>query len=211
MRISDWSSDVCFSDFTLAQDGNRRAALVNLLWHEREHLIGALLLGNNLVNILASALATSLLITIFGEAGVVYATLVMTVLVLVFSEVLPKTYALQNADRAALTVAPVLRFVVAALKPVSLVIQFAVRATLRLFGVEVHQALTAEATEEQLRGAIELHQGEGEEERHERAMLRSILDLGDVWVEEIMIHRKDVLAIDVDQPAAKIEIGRAHV
>src|SRR3546814_20313809 len=84
---------------TLAQDGNRRAALVNLLWHEREHLIGALLLGNNLVNILASALATSLLITIFGEAGVVYATLVMTVLVLVFSEVLPKTYALQNADR----------------------------------------------------------------------------------------------------------------
>src|SRR3546814_7845024 len=91
-------------------------------------------MGNNLVNILASALATSLLITIFGEAGVVYATLVMTVLVLVFSEVLPKTYALQNADRAALTVAPVLRFVVAALKPVSLVIQFAVRATLRLFG-----------------------------------------------------------------------------
>src|SRR3546814_16357193 len=88
---------------TLAQDGNRRAALVNLLWHEREHLIGALLLGNNLVNILASALATSLLITIFGEAGVVYATLVMTVLVLVFSEVLPKTYALQNADRAAPT------------------------------------------------------------------------------------------------------------
>src|SRR3546814_3433132 len=81
---------------TLAQDGNRRAALVNLLWHEREHLIGALLLGNNLVNILASALATSLLITIFGEAGVVYATPVMTVLVLVFSEVLPKTYALQN-------------------------------------------------------------------------------------------------------------------
>src|SRR3546814_3891841 len=123
--------------------------------------------------------------------------------VLVFSEVLPKTYALQNADRAALTVAPVLRFVVAALKPVSLVIQFAVRATLRLFGVEVHQALTAEATEEQLRGAIELHQGEGEEERHERAMLRSILDLGDVWVEEIMIHRTDGLAID--------EIGRAHV
>src|SRR3546814_15338740 len=55
---------------TLAQDGNRRAALVNLLWHEREHLIGALLLGNNLVNILASALATSLPITIFGEAGV---------------------------------------------------------------------------------------------------------------------------------------------
>src|SRR3546814_8177310 len=123
----------------------------------------------------------------------------MTVLVLVFSEVLPKTYALQNADRAALTVAPVLRFVVAALKPVSRGIQFAVRATLRLFGVEVHQAPTAEATEEQLRGAIELHQGAGEEERHERARLRPILERGEDWGEEMRIHRKHVLAIDVDQ------------
>lgn len=188
----------------LARTGNHRATLVNELWHEREHLIGTLLLGNNLVNILASALATSLLIAYFGEAGVVYATLVMTVLVLVFSEVLPKTYALQDADRVALAVAPLLRLLVTVLKPLSLVIQFMVRATLALFGIEVRQALTAEASEEQLRGAIELHQGEGEEERHERAMLRSILDLGDVWVEEIMIHRKDVGAIDVDQPPAKI-------
>ncbi|HEY9548369.1 MAG TPA: HlyC/CorC family transporter [Kiloniellaceae bacterium] len=188
----------------LARSGNHRATLVNELWHEREHLIGTLLLGNNLVNILASALATSLLIAFFGEAGVVYATLVMTVLVLVFSEVLPKTYALQDADRVALAVAPLLRVLVTVLKPLSLVIQLMVRATLALFGIEVRQALTAEASEEQLRGAIELHQGEGEEERHERAMLRSILDLGDVWVEEIMIHRKDVGAIDVDQPPAKI-------
>jgi Mg2+/Co2+ transporter CorB len=188
----------------LAQGGNHRAVVVNRLWHEREHLIGALLLGNNLVNILASALATSALIAIFGDTGVVYATLAMTALVLIFAEVLPKTYALQNADRAALAVAPVLSVFVTLLKPFSLVIQLFVRATLSLFGIEVRHALTAEATEEQLRGAIDLHQGEGEEERHEREMLRSILDLGDVWVEEIMIHRKDVVAIDVDQPPAKI-------
>ena len=188
----------------LAQSGNHRANIVNHLWHEKEHLIGALLLGNNLVNILASALATSALIALFGEAGVVYATLAMTVMVLVFSEVLPKTYALQNADRTALAVAPVLRVIVTVLKPFSLVIQMVVRVALKLFGVEVRHALTAEASEEQLRGAIDLHQGEGEEERHEREMLRSILDLGDVWVEEIMVHRKDVLAIDVDQPATKI-------
>ncbi|MEQ9608896.1 MAG: HlyC/CorC family transporter [Kiloniellaceae bacterium] len=188
----------------LAQSGNPRATTVNHLWHEKEHLIGALLLGNNLVNILASALATSALIAVFGDTGVVYATLGMTVLVLVFAEVLPKTYALQNADRTALAVAPALRIIVAVLKPFSLVIQMVVRAALSLFGVEVRHALTAEASEEQLRGAIDLHQGEGEEERHEREMLRSILDLGDVWVEEIMIHRKDVVAIDVDQPPAKI-------
>jgi len=188
----------------LAQSGNHRATMVNHLWHEKEHLIGALLLGNNLVNILASALATSVLIALFGDTGVVYATLGMTILVLVFAEVLPKTYALQNADRTALAVAPALRIIVAVLKPFSLVIQMVVRAALTLFGVEVRHALTAEASEEQLRGAIDLHQGEGEEERHEREMLRSILDLGDVWVEEIMIHRKDVVAIDVDQPPAKI-------
>jgi len=188
----------------LAQSGSHRASLVNDLWHEKEHLIGAILLGNNLVNILASALATSLLITIFGEAGVVYATLAMTVLVLVFAEVLPKTYALQNADRAALAVAPALRFVVTVLKPFSLVIQLVVRTALSFFGIEVRHALTAEASEEQLRGAIDLHQGEGEEERHEREMLRSILDLGDVWVEEIMVHRKDVVAIDVDLSPAEI-------
>ena len=188
----------------LAQAGNHRANVVNDLWHEKEHLIGAILLGNNLVNILASALATSVLIALFGEAGVVYATLAMTVLVLIFAEVLPKTYALQNAERAALAVAPVMHVIVVVLKPFSLVIQMIVRAALRRFGVEVHQALTTEASEEQLRGAIDLHQGEGEEERHEREMLRSILDLGDVWVEEIMIHRKDVVAIDVDLPPAKI-------
>ncbi len=188
----------------LAQSGNHRANMVNDLWHEKEHLIGSILLGNNLVNILASALATSVLIGWFGEAGVVYATLDMTVLVLVFSEVLPKTYALQNADRAALAVAPVMHVIVKLLKPLSLVIQMVVRASLSVFGIEVRHALTAEASEEQLRGAIDLHQGEGEEERHEREMLRSILDLGDVWVEEIMVHRKDVVAIDIDQPPAKI-------
>lgn len=188
----------------LAQSGNHRANMVNDLWHEKEHLIGTILLGNNLVNILASALATSVLIGWFGEAGVAYATLAMTLLVLVFAEVLPKTYALQNADRTALAVAPVMHFIVKLLKPLSMVIQMVVRAALSIFGIEVRHALTAEASEEQLRGAIDLHQGEGEEERHEREMLRSILDLGDVWVEEIMVHRKDVVAINVDQPPAKI-------
>jgi len=190
----------------LAQSGDHRAIMVNDLWHQKEHLIGSILLGNNLVNILSSALATSALIALFGDAGVVYATLGMTVLVLIFAEVLPKTYALQNADRAALAVAPAMHIIVMILKPFSLVIQIVVRATLKGFGIEVRHALTAEHSEEQLRGAIDLHQGEGEgeEEKHEREMLRSILDLGDVWVEEIMIHRKDVVAINVDQPPAKI-------
>ena len=90
----------------LEQDGNRRARVVNYLLTIRERFIGAILLGNTLANIAASALATSLFLTVFGEEGVVYATIVMTVIVVLFAEVLPKTYAILNADRMALAVAP---------------------------------------------------------------------------------------------------------
>ena len=83
----------------LSREGNHRARLVDRLWNRKDRLIGAILLGNNLVNITASALATSVLIQIFGDAGVAYATLAMTLLVLIFAEVLPKTYAIHHADR----------------------------------------------------------------------------------------------------------------
>ncbi|WP_282604232.1 HlyC/CorC family transporter [Pelagibius sp. Alg239-R121] len=189
---------------TLEQDGNHRAAVVNRLWERKERLIGAILLGNNLVNISASALTTSLMIGWFGEAGVAYATLGMTLLVLIFAEVLPKTYALHNADKSALAVAPLLRPIVLVLGPITLTIQWIVRSTLKLFGIDLSASLAEDVAEEELRGAIDLHSGIGEEIRHERQMLRSILDLGDVEVEEIMTHRKNVVAIDVDQPPAKI-------
>src|SRR5262249_17431357 len=86
--------------------GGRRAPLANRLRAHMEQVIGAVLLGNNAVNILASALATSVLIRLFGGHGVAYATAVMTVLIVVFAEVLPKTYAINNADNLALSVAP---------------------------------------------------------------------------------------------------------
>ncbi len=191
---------------SLEQAGDPRAKLVNKLLDQKDRLIGAILLGNNLVNILASALATSLLIGIFGEAGVIYATIAMTLLVLIFAEVLPKTYAIHNADALSLTVAPIVRVFVIILGPITRAIQLIVRAIFRIFGIELHPKLSASATEEELRGVIDLHagEGEGEEERHEREMLRSILDLADVWVEEIMVHRKDVVALSVDQPPERI-------
>jgi Mg2+/Co2+ transporter CorB len=188
----------------LAQQGDHRAALVNRLFDRKERLIGAILLGNNLVNIMASALATSLLIGAFGEAGVAYATLAMTLLILIFAEVLPKTYAIHNADRMALAVAPIMRPLVVVLGPITLTVQAIVRATLRIFGVKGALALGPDLIEAELRGAIDLHAGEGEEVRHEREMLRSILDLGDVVVEEIMTHRRSVVTIDADQPPARI-------
>ncbi len=186
------------------QAGDHKAGLVNRLLDRKDRLIGSILLGNNLVNILASALATSALIGIFGDAGVAYATVGMTLLVLIFAEVLPKSYAIHNADRLALGVAPILRPLVVIFWPVTFAVQVIVRLTLRLMGLQYEPEFAAGASEEELRGAIDLHTGEGDEEMHERQMLRSILDLADVEVEEIMVHRKNLIAIDVDQPPADI-------
>ncbi len=187
----------------LAKQGNRQADLVKRLRVHKERLIGTILLANNLVNILASALATSMLIGFFGDSGVAYATAIMTLLVLIFAEVLPKTYAINNANRTALAVAPTMRLLVAALSPFTHTVQVVVKATLRLFGSDT-AADIGMTSADVLRGAIDLHAGPGEAVKHERAMLRSILDLDQVEVGEIMVHRKDVVTIDADQPPSAI-------
>jgi len=187
----------------LEHDGDRKAALVNRLRDEQESLIGAILLGNNLVNILASALATGILISLFGQAGIVYATVGMTLLVLVFAEILPKTFALRTADRTAPAIAPLLNVVVALLSPFTRMIAILVQGTLSLIGVRSHQTdgISAEA---ELLGAIALHDGKKTAVKHERAMLRSVLDLDDVQVSEIMTHRNDVVALEADQPVKSL-------
>tara|TARA_Y100000589_G_scaffold318030_1_gene344894 strand:+ start:359 stop:1627 length:1269 start_codon:yes stop_codon:yes gene_type:complete len=187
----------------LEHDGDRKAALVNRLRDEQESLIGAILLGNNLVNILASALATGILISLFGQAGIVYATVGMTLLVLVFAEILPKTFALRTADRTAPAIAPLLHVVVALLSPFTRMIAILVQGTLSLIGVRSHQTdgISAEA---ELLGAIALHDGNKTAVKHERAMLRSVLDLDDVQVSEIMTHRNDVVALEADQPVTAL-------
>jgi Mg2+/Co2+ transporter CorB len=186
-----------------AKEGNKRAGLVNKIRDKKDRMIGALLLGNNLVNILASALATSVLIQLFGEAGVVYATLVMTMLVLIFSEVLPKTYALHHANTMALFIAPIMKVVIFVLAPFVDMITAIVRVVLKMFGVDISLVQSGSHLE-LLRGAIEMHEGEDKETQEQRAMLRSILDLADVEVGEIMTHRKNVEMIDAEQSLDKI-------
>jgi magnesium and cobalt exporter, CNNM family len=188
----------------LEQDGNRRAKIVTYLLSIRERLIGAILLGNSLANIAASALATSLFLALFGEAGVAYATVVMTVLVVLFAEVLPKTYAIVNADRMALFVAPAVRFVVAVLAPVTRAMQFLVRHTLRLFGASVGEDVEVLSAHEELRGAINLHHKEGGVVKIDRDMLGGVLDLRELTVSDIMVHRTTMDAIDVDLPTEQV-------
>ena len=184
-------------------DGDERAKLVNKIRRKKDRMIGALLLGNNLVNIMASALATSVLIKLFGETGVVYATLIMTMLVLIFAEVLPKTYALHHADSMSMRIAPIIRVVVFVFAPITEMVTWVVRRVLALFGVDISK-VGAGSHFELLRGVIEMHQGDDEDIQEQRAMLRSILDLADVDVEDIMIHRKSVTMIDGNQPMAHI-------
>ena len=178
--------------------GHHRAVAVNQLLAKREKFIGAILLGNNLVNIMASALATGFLISLVGDAGVAYATVVMTLLVLIFSEIMPKTFAIRHANKTALAVAPTVQTLVILLSPVVRTLQFVVRLTLKLIGADRLAEVTPDARLAELRGAIEVHAGEEIED--EKAMLRSVLDLSDLEVGEILVHRKKVEALDADLP-----------
>ena len=184
-------------------EGDRLAGLVNHLYERKERLLGSILLGNTLVQISASAVATSVAIVLFGDAGVAYGTIIMTVVVLIFCEILPKTIAIHQAKALALNLAPVMRVVVWVFGPVIHAVQAFVNGLLRLAGVPLNAEADLEATLAELRGAIDIHTAE-EEVKHERKMLRSILDLGDVEVGEIMIHRKNLLISMPSMPVTSI-------
>ncbi|MCB1514058.1 MAG: HlyC/CorC family transporter [Hyphomicrobiaceae bacterium] len=188
----------------LEQEGNERARRVNTLLAEPERVIGTVLLGNNLVNILASALTTSLLIGLFGEVGVAYATIGMTVLVVIFSEVLPKTYAIAFPERIALAVAPVMQALIVVMRPAVYLIEMIVGAALKLTPTEKDDTANILAAHDEIRGTIELQTKEGAVARHDAHMLGGVLDLGDLTVEDIMIHRTKMDTVNVDDPPARI-------
>ena len=184
----------------LEKNGVKRAKIVKRLIKNRERLIGTVLLGNNLVNILASALATSVFIVLIGPAGVVYATLVMTALVLIFAEVLPKTYAITSPERVAMMVARPVQFFVSIFGPIVSAVEWIVRKTLALWGYDVDETQPILSAHEEIRGAIELHHTEGGVVKRDRDMLGGILDLRDLTVDDVMVHRKNMLMIDIDLP-----------
>jgi Mg2+/Co2+ transporter CorB len=181
----------------LEKKGNRNAGLVNRLLDARERLIGALLLGNNAVNIAASSLATSVFLVWFGDVGVVYATVIMTVLVVVFAEVLPKTLAINDPDRIALLVARPIDAVVRLLGPVLGAIEALVRSILRATGANVGERPVLSAHEE-LRGTVDFLHQEGGVEKLDRDMLGGLLDLRDLTVSDVMIHRTEMITVNAD-------------
>ena len=175
----------------LSKKGDKRASIVKDLRSNRDLLISTLLIGNNAVNVLASALATGTAITLFGEGGVAFAAIVMTLILVIFAEVLPKTYAFKNSDKFSLRVALPVKLTVRILKPISQLIGFTVSLVFK------QQKDTTSNMEEELRGLIKLHSSGGDNSDRERgAMLSSVLDLKIITVEEIMKHRSDVVMID---------------
>jgi len=189
----------------LEREGDRGARFVNRLLTDRERMIGAVLLGNSLINILASALTTQVFDkAIPGGWGVAVATGVMTVLILVFAEVLPKTLAILRSDDVARVLSGPTLLVVKLFGPIIFMIQYAVRKTLGLFGVRLGMEMDVLAAHEEIRGAVEYHHSEGLVETHDRYMLGGVLDLAEMDVSEVMVHRKEIAMVDADQTPREI-------
>jgi Mg2+/Co2+ transporter CorB len=190
-----------------ARAGDRRAKRLSGMRERKERLIAALLVGNNLVNTTATALASGLLIAWFGDEGVVYASILMTITLVIVGEVLPKTYAIQHPDATALKVTPLLSVVLRVFGPAASVVNALVAWLLSLFGVKVTSGERAQ-TDEDLKGMIALH-GIGDADdagAEERRMLNGVLALDELTVADVMTHRRRIIGIDADAPpAARLE------
>ncbi len=181
-----------------ADKGDKGAARALVITEDNERLIGSVLLGNNLVNILATSLATALFTRLFGESGVALATLIMTLLVLIFAEVLPKTYAITNAEAAASRTAPIITPIVNIFSPIVSAVRLLVRAVLGVFGVQTDPDSHILAVREEIAGALYLGHSEGVVEKEDRDRILGALDLGERAVEEIMLHRSQIEMIDAE-------------
>ncbi|MEM9425859.1 MAG: HlyC/CorC family transporter [Pseudomonadota bacterium] len=181
-----------------AEKGNKGSERALRLTDDSERLIGSILLGNNLVNILATSLATAMFTRLFGESGVALATLVMTLLVLIFAEVLPKTYAISNPETAASFVARPIGIIVTLFAPVVAAVRAIVRGALAIFGVKIDPDSHIMDMRDEIAGALQLGHSEGVVEKEDRDRILGALDLADRTVEEIMLHRSEIELIDAD-------------
>jgi Mg2+/Co2+ transporter CorB len=184
----------------LARDGDLKASIVTRLLETRDELIGALLVGNNVATIAASSLATGLMLKWIGEGGILIATVIMTVLVVVFCEVLPKTAAIDSPDRIALAVARPISVVVQLLSPVLTAVYWLVDKMLAAIGIRIGESKPILSPHEELRGAVDLFHREGGVEKLDRDMLGGLLDLRDLTVADVMIHRTEVIMVDAGEP-----------
>ncbi len=175
-------------------EGDNKAYNTQILLKKKEMAISAILLGNNLVNILSSALATNILVKMFGTIGILYSTLSMTSLIFIFAEVLPKIYAIRKPDRLLLFYTPYLNFVIWFLNPINHFVNIAIK-----YLVKNKKIKSKSFNLDRIRGAILLADKEGGMVKDNKFMLESILDLNEREINEVMIHRKDIFSISVNE------------
>lgn len=187
-----------------ADKGSRGAEVALKVTDDSERMIGAILLGNNVVNILSASLATALLTRMFGDSGVAFATLGMTALVLIFGEVLPKTLSILNPEPVATRVAPLIRILILIFSPIVTVVRALVRGLLRIFGVHAAADANILAVREEIAGALQIGHAEGVVEKEDRDRILGALDLGVRTVDEIMRHRSTIQMIDAGLPVTEI-------
>jgi magnesium and cobalt exporter, CNNM family len=188
----------------LEKQGNRDATIVNRLLATRERLLGAILFANNFATIAASTLATGLLLALFGHAGVIYATVAMTLLIFVVAEVLPKTAAFNTPDRMALAVAQPIDRIVRWFLPLLKAVEWLVRIILRGLGMPVGKIQSILSPHEELRGAVDLLHRSGVVEKLDRDMMGGVLDLRELVVSDVMVHRTKMVMLDADEPPQEI-------
>jgi Mg2+/Co2+ transporter CorB len=191
--------------------GNKRAGYVLKILNNLDNVISSLLLSNNLVNILASSLATAVLYDLFGVSGIFYATLIMTILIVIFAEILPKTYSLNKPTRTSLLISPIIYYLSKILYPVIFLINLIVK-NIFLRNQKNDNKIKDEQSEEELQGVIDMYKTSSPDSEHEKDMLQSILTLNDTTVEEVFTHRKNIYSIDgsldISEIIKKINISR---
>ncbi len=188
----------------LEKAGDVRAMRLARLTQKREKVVASLLLGNNLVNILATALTTTVMANAFDDAGVFYATILMTVVIVLFGEVLPKSFAIANAERAALFFSGFIAFVDWILRPFARTADWVARKTMQFFGRGNHERGALLSPHEEIRGQVDLLHMEGSAVKSDRDMLGGLLDLKELSVTDIMIHRTNMNGLDADEPIEEL-------
>lgn len=176
----------------------RRVKIAEEVLGKPEKLIGTILLGNNLVNVAMSAIATAIAITIWGDAGIVYVTLALTVIILIFAEITPKVYAKYHNDSISINTAPILRVIMIVSNPVVAVMTFISRKLLLLVGIDITKTRKPLATEAEVKTLIDIGWEEGTITAEEKRILARVFTLNDKTVGDVMVPVKSMVTLHSD-------------
>ncbi len=186
----------------LKSEGNKRAELLLGILKIKEKVISTLLIGNSIANTLCSIIATGMFIELFGDdLGTLVSSIVMSFTIIVFSEVIPKAIAVVKSEKIALKATPIMIIFLKILEPINIMLAYTIKGFCFVFRIDLKQKVSAA---DEVRGVIEHHMQEGNVYKDDRDMLGGILDIRNMIIADIMVHRSNVFAIDVDMPINKI-------